>query len=728
QDFMAQLVLYVDPQRGRNDSDGQSPAQALPTLTAALRLSQGDTLIRLAEGQYTESSGERFPLIIPPGCVVQGTVTGDRPATTIQGGDTVQHPLLGRRSVTCQLMDEAALQTVNVSNPQSQGIGIWLATGRPRLQKVMVRQCGQHGAIALEQALPLIQDCLFEQCGVAGLVFITQSKGQLERVFSLNNGIGLLLQDGAAPLVLTSSFERCDTGIKIADTAQPVLRSNRVNNNRTYGLHLIRSGTADFGQSQDEGKNVVRQNGQLDILNETGRSLVSCGNDLLPPQLRGSIDLIASELPDASAVPARLLNQPANFPEPDSNAGSQSLTPEPSAPAVGSARFVDTTDHWAGAFVDGLVQAGTVAGFPNGTFRPEQVVSRAEFAAFVRASFPSRPQTRSPKQFFDLAPEFWAYDALNQAYVTGFLSGYPDGTMRPGESIPRIQAMVAVANGLGLAGGRSDDIGIYRDRAQVPSYAVNALATATRQRLVVNYPEPLVLRPMEPMTRSELSALIYQGRVAMGRASHITSPYIVQPDTTQPMFSDLEQHWAADFVQGLTAINLVSGLEDGRFAPDATISRAEFATLLANAFAPKPIRPAATFADVPPDFWAASAIQAAYRGNFMAGFPDQAFEPAHPLLRVQIWVALVNGLYDVDERSRLSNLEKLARFQDHLDIPTYGTQQTAIALSQRLIAAAPDSNRLYPNRVATRADASVAVYQALVAQGRLPTITSQYVL
>ncbi|MGD1859292.1 MAG: S-layer homology domain-containing protein [Leptolyngbyaceae cyanobacterium] len=724
---MPQLVLYVDSQQGRNDYDGRSPARALPTLTAALRLSRGETLIRLAAGQYTESGGEQFPLIIPANCVVQGTVAGDRPAVTIQGGGTVQHPLLGVRSVACQLLGEAALQTVNISNPQSQGIGIWMATGRPRLQKVTVRQCGQHGAIALEQALPLIQDCLFESCGVAGLVFITQSKGQLERVFSLNNGIGLLLQDAAAPLVLASSFERCGTGIKIADTADPVLRSSRINNNRTYGLHLIRLGTADFGQAQDEGKNVVRQNGQLDIFNESRRSLISCGNDLLPPRLRGPIELIASELPDPSAVPARLLNQPVDFPEQEPEV-KPSPAPPPPTTAVGSTRFVDMTNHWAGAFVDGLVQAGVIAGFPDGTFRPEQVLSRAEFAAFVRASFPNRQLQRSPKQFVDLAPSFWAYDALNQAYAAGFLSGYPDDTMRSNESISRIQAIVAVVNGLSLTGGRSDDMGIYRDRAQVPSYAVDALATATRQQLVVNYPEPLLLRPMEPMMRGELSALIYQGRVATGRSRRINSPYIVRPDTTQPMFSDLEQHWAADFIQGLTTINLITGLKDGRFAPDAAINRAQFATLIAKAFSPQPVRPSAAFADVPSDFWAASTIQLAYRGNFMTGFPDQTFEPNHPLLRVQVWVSLVNGLFDRDAASDGESLKQLERFQDRPDIPLYGTQQTEIALSQNFITATPGSNRLYPNRVATRADASVAVYQALVMQGRLPRSTSPYIL
>jgi len=720
---MAQLVLYVDPQQGQDDRDGRSPSQPLKTLTAALRLSRGETLIRLAAGQYTASQGEQFPLVIPPGCEVQGEAGGDRPATTLQGGGTLQHPLLGTRSVTCQLLADAALNTVNITNADAQGIGIWMAAGRPRLQKVMVRQCGQHGAVALERVLPTLQDCLFDSCGQAGIAFLTQSKGQLERVFCLRNQVGVLVQDGAAPLIRSCSLERCRTGLSIAGTANPVLRDNRIRHNETYGIYLTGQGTADLGQSQEPGNNVVRDNGQVDIQNATERSLISCGNDLLPQRLVGPIELIASDLPDPSAVPVMLLDRPPDFPP---SAPGEPSAPRPEElPPQGSTRFPDMANHWAGPFVDGLVAAGAIAGLPDGTFRPNRVVTRAEFAALAMASFPNRPSQQSPRQFSDLSPNFWAYEVLRQAHRTGFLSGFPDGTLRPEQAITRTQAIVAVANGLGLTGGRADDLVIYRDRAQIPSYAVDALAAATRQRLVVNHPDPLWLRPLEPMTRGELAATIYQGRVAIGLANRIASPYIVQPDITQPTFSDLDNHWAAEFIQGLAALNLVSGFPDGRFAPDAAINRAQYATLLVNAFAPNPTRTAPIFTDVPPSFWAANAIQAAYQGNFMSGFPDMTFAPSHPLLRVQVWVALVSGLYGSENPSGSSTLED---FSDHHTVPQYARPQTAIALSHRLIPARPGDRRLRPNQVATRAEACVAVYQGLVAQQRLPAIASEFIL
>lgn len=721
---MAQQVLYVDPTQGQDNRDGRSANQPLKTITAALRLSQGDTQVQLQAGLYTANSGEQFPLVIPSGCELVGQPGGGRPTTIVQGSGPVQHPVLGSQVAACVLQDGAQLSQVTIINTQARGIGLLLAEGRPHLSGVVVMKCPQYGAVTLGKALPLVEDCVFEDCGIA-IAWFTQSKGQFERVFCQKNQTALMVQDSAAPLILSCGLERNVTGIAIADTANPVLRNNRIRQNQTAGLTLTGQATADLGQAEDLGNNIVRLNGAMDINNGSGRSLVSCGNDVLPQRIQGRVDLIASARPDPVAVPPTLFDQPTSWISSESVEPDDVEASEPPPTLRGSIQFSDMTQHWAGPFVDGLAQAGTVAGFTDGTFRPDRSLTRAEFAAFIVANFPDVPEQTAPQRFTDVSPNFWAYTALSQAQQMGFLSGFPDRTLRPNEPITRIQAIVAVTNGLQLTGGRVDDVGIYRDRAQIPSYAVDALSTATRHRLVVNYPEPLILRPLETMTRGEVAALIYQGRVAMGESTAIDSPYIVRPDTTQPVFSDLTGHWATAFIQGLAAVNLVTGLQDGRFAPDDAITRAQFATLVVNAFQPVPVKPALQFQDVPSDYWAASAIQQAYRGEFMAGFPDFTFAPEHPLLRVQTWVALVNGL---DWATLPADEHVLSPFEDASTLPRYGLQQTSVAIIQHLIANYPDRQALRPNQITTRAEVCVAIYQALVALQRLPAIASEYVV
>ncbi|MEO1294570.1 MAG: S-layer homology domain-containing protein, partial [Cyanobacteria bacterium J06636_16] len=175
-----------------------------------------------------------------------------------------------------------------------------------------------------------------------------------------------------------------------------------------------------------------------------------------------------------------------------------------------------------------------------------------------------------------------------------------------------------------------------------------------------------------------------------------------------------------DFVRGLAEANLVSGMNDGRFAPDEPMNRAQFAALIVNAFQPPSTRPASSFRDVPPDFWGHAAIQAAYQSEFMSGFPDNTFEPNHPLVRVQAWVSLVNGL---DWEDPDGDLNPLGQFTDYTTIPRYALRPTAIALDKGLIINHPDPAVLRPNQIATRAEICAAVYQALVALERLPAIS-----
>ena len=721
---MAQQVFYVDPTRGQDSQEGHSANQPLKSLSAALSRSQVDTIIHLKAGLYSPDNGEQFPLTIPTSCQILGEADRDRPTVILRGSGTLQHPQLGTQAVTCSLQAGASLQNVTIINTATQGIGLWLADGLTQIQDVVVMRCPQYGAVILGTALPTFANSLFESCGT-GLAFMAQSKGQLERIICRDNDTGLWVKDSAAPLIQTCLLEQNKTGIAIANTAYPVLRNNRVTGNQTYGLQLTEQATADLGQAQDRGNNVLRNNGQLDIQNKSRQVLRSCGNDVVPQQFEGQIELVASELPDASVVPVTLFERPADVPTTQPPSQSPPTLDEFAQVPKGSVQFSDLNNHWAGPFVDGLALVGATAGFADGTFRPKQQVTRAQFAAFVLASFPDRPEKHARAQFSDVPQGFWAEVALAKAQMMGFISGYPDGTVRPNEPIRRIEAIVAVTKGLGFTGGHVDAIGIYRDRAQVPSYAVDALATATQRRLVANYPDPLVVRPLEPMTRGEVSVLIYQGRVAFGKSSAIASPYIVEPDATQTLFSDLAGHWAAEFVRGLAEANLVSGMNDGRFAPDRPMTRAEFAALIVNAFQPEPKREATLFRDVPGSFWAAEAIQAAYRAEFLSGFPDQDFEPDHPLVRVQAWIALVSGLGWED---REVDLNPLGRFKDYTLIRKYALRSTAIAAEQKLIANYPDTNLLRPNQVATRAEVCAAVYQALVALKRLPAINSDYIV
>ncbi|XGV99688.1 MAG: S-layer homology domain-containing protein [Leptolyngbya sp. BL-A-14] len=198
-------------------------------------------------------------------------------------------------------------------------------------------------------------------------------------------------------------------------------------------------------------------------------------------------------------------------------------------PASAQTTFPDVpSSYWASGFVQALVSRQIIAGFPDGSFRPEEPVTRAQFAAIIRKAFNKTP-IRNPVQFTDIPAGFWAADAIQAAYTTGFLAGYPGNTFRPSENIPRAQVLVSLANGLNYTVNGSVDsaLGVYNDAASIPDYARSSIAAATQKQIVVNYPDVKTLNPNQTATRAEVAAFVYQALVSAGQAPAITSPYIV---------------------------------------------------------------------------------------------------------------------------------------------------------------------------------------------------------
>ncbi len=165
-----------------------------------------------------------------------------------------------------------------------------------------------------------------------------------------------------------------------------------------------------------------------------------------------------------------------------------------------------------------------IAGFPDGTFKPDQAVTRAQFAAIVRNAF-DQPYGRTAPRFSDVGATYWANAAIADAYSQGFLSGYPNGAFQPEQQIPRVQALVALANGLNYSpqGSVNEALGRYHDAGQIPGYGESPVAAATENRLVVNYPNVDTLQPQRTATRADVAAFIYQALVAQGRMPALQS-------------------------------------------------------------------------------------------------------------------------------------------------------------------------------------------------------------
>lgn len=717
-------VIHVSP-NGQDTQKGTARAP-LRTITAALQKAATGSIIQLSPGTYQE---EQFPLTLSGGV----TLAGESPQTvTIRGGGSYQPPSIKSRAqssaqpgrnVSIVLKGQVQLRSLTLSNPQ--GTGIVILEGAPLVIKNRIVDCQQHGALVTGTARPFFSENEFDRNGATGIALVDSTRAEIRQNRFSASGEAITTRAQSAPLIISNQFTNNRTALLAVDFARPVLRQNQTSGNQQAGLWTQDRAEPDIGHPQDLGNNHF-EGKRYDIRNDAIAPITTAGNQLNPTKTKGRIAYLPSQIPDPAAVPAVLLGTTAASPLPPQPSSAETpQSPIPSKTPSLDSRFNDLVGHWSAPFVEALADRSLIKGFIDGTFRPDSQVTRAQFAALVAATFPDVDTIRPGQRFPDVPSGFWAAAAIRQVQSQGFISGFPDGSFRPNAPMTRVQAIVALINGLMLGTGRSEALLIYSDRAQVPSYAIEAVAAATNRQIIVNYPDTYSLRPLVPITRAETAALVYQALVALGEAPAIPSPFIPEVATAKPNFADLsDRHWASEHINALIQKGWLSGFRDGTFRPDEPMTRAQFAVLLVGAFDPPPKRPAISFRDVPSSFWGADVIQQAYRAEFISGFPDLTFDPNFPLTKLQALLAIVSGL----DLQRLSppNLASLERYDDQNDIPRYAKEAIASATQLSLVFNHPIVSELRPNRTATRAETSAMVYQALVIKDRMPALSSRY--
>jgi hypothetical protein len=197
--------------------------------------------------------------------------------------------------------------------------------------------------------------------------------------------------------------------------------------------------------------------------------------------------------------------------------------------SVHAQTFRDTPQHWAGACIDRLAQRKQLNGYPDSSFRPENRLTRAEYAVLMLNSFPETGTAvgEIPK-FKDLSPQHWAYKAMRLAYQKRILVGYPDNTLRPDRPISRAEAIAILynlvsppLNGAEVMAWNLPTLPLpdnpdqilneqFEDAAQIPSWAKSSLSGAAAGFMVVDYPQGRNLRPRDATTRAEAAAFLCQ--------------------------------------------------------------------------------------------------------------------------------------------------------------------------------------------------------------------------
>lgn len=172
-------------------------------------------------------------------------------------------------------------------------------------------------------------------------------------------------------------------------------------------------------------------------------------------------------------------------------------------PDSGTVNLTDIKGHWAENNILELVKAGSINGYEDGTFKPENRITRAEFVSIV-VKFLKLNEQGSSNKFTDVA-NHWAKNAIATAAAQGIITGYTDTTFGPDDFITREQMAEIIVRAAHLdkvAGNTS-----FTDNAAISDWAQAAVATLTSKGFMNGY-EDGTLKPQGLTTRAEASTLI----------------------------------------------------------------------------------------------------------------------------------------------------------------------------------------------------------------------------
>jgi hypothetical protein len=177
------------------------------------------------------------------------------------------------------------------------------------------------------------------------------------------------------------------------------------------------------------------------------------------------------------------------------------------APAAAAPAFVDVQpgDYFYAA-VSYLAEHGIVSGYADGTFRPSATATRGQVAKIVVLAEGWPPDTSGGPHFADVPPGYVFYPAIETAAHHGILSGYADGTFRPGAEVTRgqLSKIVVGARGWALTTGGGPHFSDVPPGSPFYPY----VETAAARGIISGYADH-TFRPGNSATRGQIAKIVY---------------------------------------------------------------------------------------------------------------------------------------------------------------------------------------------------------------------------
>ena len=157
--------------------------------------------------------------------------------------------------------------------------------------------------------------------------------------------------------------------------------------------------------------------------------------------------------------------------------------------AMGATVFAMPNDiggHWAQSTITQWTSKGYISGYPDGTFKPDNSITRAEFVVLVNKAM---GYTKKGNAYFkDLSSSHWAYNEIMKGVSAGYISGDASGTFRPDDPVSRQEAAVMISKILDL-GKNPAAAAKFVDYRFIPAWSVGYVGSVTESGIMSGYPD-----------------------------------------------------------------------------------------------------------------------------------------------------------------------------------------------------------------------------------------------
>lgn len=172
-----------------------------------------------------------------------------------------------------------------------------------------------------------------------------------------------------------------------------------------------------------------------------------------------------------------------------------------------SVSYHDLTGHWSQSAVTRLQDLNLLKGYTDGTFKPNQVISRAEFVMILDRAFGFTGNTETGS-YADLTSDDWYHDVMVRANGSGIIEGTDREHLSPNQPISRQDAAVMVdrAFQLSTAMNEDSDLSKFQDADDISSYSEKALTYLVNENMIKGFQGKL--NPKAPITRAETAQLL----------------------------------------------------------------------------------------------------------------------------------------------------------------------------------------------------------------------------